>query len=273
MLKKCGLNKETFTEPYDCFRWGDILQSNGLCAHGFSFWGFIYHAANWGIALQREGNEFLIDRKKLKKFFSSCSEYLNHYTILNASNYMGILFHRGQQGLMAGFLNTFPQNEKRFEFLGQPLVKDGFSSQALFLVSMGKNTEYEDIVYDFFRFILMDHIQELFLSPEVNFSVIERIYRVQYKKISEMTCVNIPAFDLRGIYPMMDLDFLAFTQRYVHAETVEALLDFKNHDKVIESICRINIPERRRIFLETASQSFLKQYDPYIKYLKDSGEI
>ena len=56
-------------------------------------------------------------------------------------------------------------------------------------------------------------------------------------------------------------------------ETVEALLGYKNPDKVIESICRINIPERRRIFLETASASFLEEYKPYIEYLKENGEL
>ena len=273
MLRKCGLNKEDFRKTYDCHRWGDILQSRGLCTHGFSFYGFVYHAANCGIDVRRVDDEFRMDQRKVRIFFDSCFKFLNRYTILNSYNYMGTLFHRGQLGIMAGYLNIHPMTENRFELLGQPLEKGGFSCQTIFLLSMGKNTKYEDVVYDFFRFILMDHIQEMFFSPEINFSVINRVYQAQYKRLSKEPSVTIPPFDLRGIYPMRDLDLVGFTGRYLYMETIEALLGYKDPEKVIESICRINIPERRRIFLETASSAFLKTYQPYIDYLKKNREL
>lgn len=72
---------------------------------------------------------------------------------------------------------------------------------------------------------------------------------------------------------MRDLDLVGFTGRYLYMETIEALLGYKDPEKVIESICRINIPERRRIFLETASSAFLKTYQPYIDYLKKNREL
>ena len=273
MLRKCGLKKENFREPYDCFVWGDLLQSKGLCVHGFSFFGYVYHAANYGIDIRREGDEFLMEPQKVKRFFTPFAKYLSHCKILSASNNIANLFHRGQQGIMAGYMNAHSITENRFELLGQPLLEDGFSCQTIFHLAMGKNTAHEDIVYDFFRFVLMDHIQELFFSPEINFSVIDRVYRSQYRKICETLSVTIPPFDMRGIYPMQDLDLVGFTGRYLYLETVEALLGYKDPDKVIQSICRINIPERRRIFLETASASFLEEYKPYIDYLKENGDL
>jgi len=274
MIRKCGLRKEDFNDPLDCFRWGDILQSSKLCAHGFSFFGFIYHAANYGIDIRREGNEFRMDPGKVKKFFIECSKHLEHrYTFLNSSTHITSLFHRGQQGIKAAYLNSLSTVEKRFELLGQPLKKNGFSCQTIFLLAMGKNTQHEDVVYDFLRFLLMDHIQELFISPETNFSVINRVYQRQYKELKESAKVNIPPFDFRGIYPMMDLDLLAFVARYLYLETVEVLLNFKDIDKAVESICRINIPERRKYFLENASKSQQLEYAPYIRYLKEINEL
>ncbi|MBQ7404011.1 MAG: GntR family transcriptional regulator [Lentisphaeria bacterium] len=273
MLRKCGLKKENFKEPYDCFSWGDYMQSKGLCVHGFTFFGYVYHAANWGIDIRRRGNEFLMDPRKIKRFFKHFSKYLGQQKILSTTNNMAKLFHRGQQGIMAGYLNSHPITENRFELLGQPLLEDGFSCQTIFHLAIGKNTAHENVVYDFFRFILMDHIQELFLSPEINFSVNDRVYRSQYRKICETLSVTIPPFDMRGIYPMQDLDLVGFTGRYLYLETMEVLLGYKNPDKVVESISRINIPERRRIFLETASATFLEEYKPYIEYLKENGEL
>ena len=273
MLRKCSLKKENFKKPYDCFVWGDLLHTKGLCVHGFSFFGYVYHAANCGIDIRREGDEFLMDPQKVKRFFTSFSKYLSHCKPFSASNNMAKLFHRGQQGIMAGYMNSHQITEKRFELLGQPLLEDGFSCQTIFHLAMGKNTVHEDIVYDFFRFVLMDHVQELFFTPEINFSVNEKVYRSQYRKICETLSVTIPPFDMRGIYPMQDLDLVGFTGRYLYLETVEALSGYKDPDKVIQSICRINIPERRRIFLETASATFLEEYKPYIDYLKENGEL
>ena len=236
MLSKCGLKVEDFKDPMDYFRWGKILEDSRLCTFGNSFLGFIYHSCHWGVSYHREGDVFLMDPVQVRNYFEEIKEISREYFHLENVLQGFQLFHRGQQGLFPGYLNLIPLTERKFQLLGQPLRNGGYSCQVAFMLAMGKYTEYEDIIYDFFRFLLSEHIQELFLRPEIKFSVIDSVYREQHQIISDETGVSIPEFDPRGLMSLTDPDITAFIGRILYNETSEIVLGYKKMEKIIDTI-------------------------------------
>lgn len=270
MLRKCSLAPADFSDPMDFINWGEKLEEAGLCVSGYSFLGFVYHSVQWGVGLHREGDYILMDRDRLWKFFKELyKKSYRNFSIQSRNNYD--MFHRGQQGLLAGYLNALPLEETRFQVLGQPLRKDGYSCQAVFLMTMGRNTKYESVVYDFFRFILTDHIQEMFLLPYVKFSAIESVYRKQYEWLRNYTGFMIPEFDFRGVFPQIDMDFFAHIGRYLYLESAEVLLGYKSMEKVVEKFSRICVPEHREIWMKTASNDQLNTFSEFIERVKNGN--
>jgi len=273
MLKKCRLDVEQFRDPLDYYRWGKILEESGLCSFGSSYLGFSYHACHWGIEYKNDGNFFRMDPALVRSYFKDMEEFdKDTYHLENVAH--GVrLFHRGQQGLLPAYLCSLPLTEKRFQLLGLPLHENGYACQLAYLLAMGKTTQHEDIVYDFFRFLLSDHIQELFFSPEVYFSVIDSVYRKQYQKICQETTVHIPPFDSRGLFSLIDPDIWCFIGKMLYDETADVLLQYKDRDKTIERICKINVTEQRKIWLETASASRLKMWGNMARYAAEQQKI
>lgn len=271
MLKKCDLNKKNFTSPLDVFSWGKILEEANLCIYGFSFFGFFYHAANWGVEIMKEGDYTVMDFKKVKKFITDCKPYFDKF-INSTDKHRSNLFFRGQLGIFAQYLNALSLTEKRFELLGQPLKKNGFANQSVFFLGIGKNTKHKEIVYDFIRFVLMEHIQELFFAPRVHFSVLENLYRKQYKELCERTGVQIPPWDYRGVGSLKDPDLRMFGHA-IRQDIFGIFSGEKNPDKIIKKICRVYIPDQIQSIKENASDYVLNQYKAHFDYLKKKKQF
>lgn len=264
MLKKCGLNKKDFRDPEDFLEWGRIMEESGLCVSGYFFQGFAFHACQFGVKFQRVGDEFILDTKHVRSFFRAFQNLdRRKCSITPLLNYD--LFHRGQQGLYPGYLNTLPITEKRFELLGMPRKEEGYVAQSIFIAGIGKHTKNEDLVYEFLNFLLLEHIQQLFQTPYVNFSILRSLYQKQYDQLRKETGADIPPYDPRSVVLTGDLDLFTYIGYYVYMETLLALIGKKDLDQVIRNIQRINIPERRRIWLQDASIAEKKNIEYYLK--------
>ena len=250
MLHRMDLHAEDFKDPLDYFRWGNILGNSNLCAMGFFFYGFSYHAANFGLFCQRKGDKFYMDADQLYNFFRAVKPLIQPiniaYSAANYSNY----FHRGQLALNSFYLADLPIDNSRFQLLGQPALPNGFSCQALFYLAIGAKCRYKEVALDFIRFVLDGNIQKMFFFKEIKFSVRKELYAEQYREVSAQTVGFIPPFDMRGTAALTDLDYSLPTGRYLYVNCADYLCNFTKLDVVVERLKCIDIPEIRQRWLE-----------------------
>lgn len=272
MLKRCGLKKEDFSSPEVFLEWGKKMEESGLCVAGYGFPGFTFHACQYGLEFRRIGNEFHLKEEDIRKCFRALENLEREKcTVSPCLNYD--LFRRGQQGLYSGYLNSLPITEKRFELLGMPRINNGYVCQSMFIAGIGKHTKYEDLGYEFLNFLLSERVQKLFLTPRVNFSILDHVYRSQYSKLREETGVDIPPFDFRGVQMNVDPDLYSYIGNYIHLETILAFAGQKNVEQVIRNISRINIPERRRIWLHDAGEKQISHFEYFYNLLKKNPDF
>lgn len=264
LLARHKLRASEFTDPLDFFRWGTALESTNQCAMGFIFYGFTYHAVQWGVEVRREDMTFRIDPEKLKTFLTDIGPIVKAphlpYTPFNFYNY----FHRGQLALLANYLFSLPINENRFQLLGQPLRKDGFACQAAFMFSAGARTRHMDMVAALIRFILGKRSQKLLFYPEIRFSVRKDMYFRQHSELERHAGVSIPPYDFRGFVPQLDLDFYLPTGAYLYSECANYLCGFTHLELAMERMCSIDIRKMRRKWLNSVSPQVVRKFAAYV---------
>lgn len=250
MLHRMDLHTEDFKDPLDYFRWGNLLGNSNLCAMGFFFYGFSYHAANFGLFCQRKDDKFYMDADKLYNFFRAVKPLIPPVSIAYSSANYFSYFHRGQLALNANYLAALPIDDHRFQLLGQPSSPDGFSCQALFYLAIGAKCRHREVALDFIRFVLKKNIQRMFFFKEIKFSVRKDLYAEQYRELSDRTVGFIPPFDIRGTVAQTDLDYSLPTGRYLYVNCADYLCDFTKLDAVVERLQCIDIAEIRQRWLE-----------------------
>ena len=269
MLKKAGLSPKEFQDPMDYVRWGIQLEEKANCTSGYYFYSTIYHLSQWGIEKQKKDGYYHFQPDRLRKFFTDM--YLYGKPNIHRSGIENIkMFRRGLLGLQASFLNVIHQSEKRFCLLGQPVREKGFSSQAIFFMAIGKNTREEVLCYDFLKFMLTDHIQELFFRPYTNFSVIDRIYKKQHQILSRKTEVIIPPFDLRGA--PTDLGLWAYIQPYLSHVVYDFFDGQISMESAIRKFSKVREKDHQEEWLQNMSDQHRKQFAYFIKML-EKGEV
>lgn len=264
LLARYRLKAAGFTDPLDFFKWGTMLENTNQCAMGFIFYGFTYHAFQWGVEVNRKNMHFNIDPDRLKTFLTDVMPFVKTphipYTPFNYSNY----FHRGQLALLANYLFSLPINEHRFQLLGQPLREDGFSCQTSFMLSADRQTRHADWVMAFIRFILSPRAQKLFFYPEVKFSVRKELYSKQHSEIERHCGVSVPPYDFRGFMPQLDLDFCLPTGAYLYSECANYLCGFTHLELAIERMSSIDIREIRKKWLISISPQIAHRYAAFV---------
>ena len=250
MLHRMNLDVNNFKEPLDYFRWGNQLEHSNLCAMGFFFYGFSYHAANYGLGCQRKDGKFYMPADKLYEFFKAIKPWVHSSNIPFSPTYYNNYFHRGQLALTAYYLSDLPIDNHRFQMLGQPLKPGGFACQALFYLAIGANCKYKDAALDFIRFVLEKNIQRMFFFKEIKFSVRKDLYQEQYKNLSEQMTGYIPRFNIRGTYALTDLDYALPIGRYLYSNCANYLCDFVKLDIAVERLQCIDIAEIRHKWLD-----------------------
>ena len=246
MLHRMNLNVNNFKEPLDYFRWGNLLGQSNLCAMGFFFYGFSYHAANYGLCCQRKNSKFYMDSDKLYAFFREIKPWVKPVNIPYSSENYFTYFHRGQLALNAYYLSNLPVDSYRFQLLGQPVKPGGFACQSLFFLAIGAGSRHKEAALEFIRFVLEKNIQRMFFFKEIKFSVRKDLYAEQYKEISDRTAGFIPPFDIRGTTALTDLDYALPVGRYLYMNCADYLCNFMKLDAAIKRIQCIDIHEIRR---------------------------
>lgn len=265
LLTRSGLKISDFKEPVDFFRWGTQLDNMNQCAMGFSFYGFIYHASQWGIEIEKKDGHFLMNKKKIAAFLTAIEPYVKSrhlpFTPYNFDKY----FHRGQLALLAGYLHTLPINEQRFRLLGQPLLEDGFACQTAFMIAVGKRTKQMELITELIRFILSRSSQNILFYPEVRFSVRKDLYFQQLEKIKRDEGVSIPHYDFRGFFSLLDIDFYCLCGDWLYAECANYLCGLTRLELALERMSSINISEMRKKWLNSVSPQLFQRYAAYVK--------
>lgn len=250
MLHRMNLDVRNFNDPLDFFRWGNTLGNTNLCAMGFFFYGFSYHAAHYGLGCQRKNGKFYMEPDKLYQFFGDIKDLVHAINIAySAANYF-TYFHRGQLALNANYLSALPIDNLRFQMLGQPLKPDGFACQALFYLAIGAKSKNRAAALEFIRFVLEKNIQRMFFFKEIKFSVHKELYAEQYQELSAQVPGFIPPFDIRGTTAMTDLDYALPVGRYLYMTCADYLCNFMKLDIAVERIQCIDIHEIRHRWWE-----------------------
>lgn len=207
LLRHQQLFVEEFREPLDYYRWGEQLFRNRACPLVLAFIGPSYHASPWGVEYHREGDFFRTDPARLKFFLESVKPYLHLEGMLFSMYNAYELFRRGSIALLPNFLSRLSLTEHRFQLLGHPLLPGGFVNQAVFLLALGRTSLHTEWGKEFIRFALTRQAQETLASPVSKLSVWHSLDAEQRERILKLTGVNVPPFDPRGLFAVLDFDF------------------------------------------------------------------
>lgn len=265
LLTRSGLKISDFREPVDFFRWGTLLDNMNQCAMGFTFYGFIYHASQWGVEIGKKDGHFLMSKEKLSTFLTAIEPYVKSphlpFSPFNFNKY----FCRGQLALLAGYLHTLPMNEQRFQLLGQPLLDDGFACQTAIMLSVGKHTRQMELITELIRFILSRGSQNILFYPETLFSVRKDLYFQQLEKVKSYGGISIPPYDFRGFLPQLDLDFYCLCGPWLYSECANYLCGFTHLELALDRMSSIDIPRMRKKWLNSVSPQLIQRYAAYVR--------
>ncbi len=265
LLTRSGLRISDFREPIDFFRWGTQLDNMNHCAMGFTFYGFIYHASQWGVEVEKKERHFLINQEKLSTFLTAIEPYVKSpnlpFTPFNFNKY----FCRGQLALLAGYLHSLPVNEQRFQLLGQPLLDDGFACQAAIMLAVGKRTRHMELITELIRFILSRSSQNLLFYPETLFSVRKDLYFQQREKVKSYEGITVPPYDFRGFLPQLDLDFYFLCGPWLYSECANYLCGLTHLELALARMSSIDIPGMRKKWLNSVSPHLIQRYAAYVR--------
>jgi len=268
ILRHNGFLPSDFQDPLDFFRWGMKLNESRECASGFTFSGFTYHAAQWGVELKRNGKYFEAEPERLRTFLTEIVDMVPRANLLFSPHPNASYFHRGQMALMANYLHALPVTEMRFALLGQPLRENGFAVHTAFMLSAAKRTKCIEDVYELMRFCLTEQVQKMFFMPIAHFSVLEKLYRQQFDELTDMTSVCLPPFDPRGYFPGVREDVWLAANSYYHQLCAECLSHQTRLELVVEKLKKVDVAERRRLWLMNSPETVLNEVPDYVQEIR-----
>lgn len=265
LLHRQALHVEEFTNPMDYFLWGERLFESKCCPLSLAYLGPSYHASPWGVEYRHEGDYFKMNTACMRQFLEAVMPYLHHAGVLYNPKSVFNLFRRGALALFPDYLSRISLSERRFQLLGCPLFSNGYVNQAIFMLGINRHTPHVGWCREFIRFALTKQAQEALFLPVPKFSVWKILDSEQRERLRNLTGVSVPAFDIRGIFSLLDLDFELFAALTFQQVCLDYFLGHFSLESTLKTLSSFHIPTLRQNLIPKFPEQSLKTHHEFLK--------